>query len=72
MTIHPEAPARPAADPIQVTDTAVLAVAVRMHDNKCLQKASCTRREGHAWEDFGRMARTALITVAAAREAGEV
>lgn len=72
MTITLQAPARPTAGAIPVTETAVLAVAVRLHDQKCLQGTSCTRRTGHASEDFGPMARNALAMVAAARAAGEL
>lgn len=72
MTITLEAPVRSAADAIPVTDAAVLAVAVRLHDQKCLRKSSCIRRQGHAWEDFGKMARNALVMVSEARAAGEL
>ena len=75
MTITLEAPAAAAAvdtSAIVVPDAAVLAISVRLHDQKCIQKDRCPNRDWHALDSFGRAARNFLTVAADARRAGEI
>lgn len=75
MTITLEAPAAaPAVDisDIVVPDDAVLAISVRLHDQKCRQKDRCRIRDWHALDSFGRAARNFLTIHAEASRAGEI
>lgn len=75
MTITLESPAPVAvATPadIPVTDEAVLAIAVRLHDQKCGLKARCYNRDWHALDSFEQAARNFLTLAADARRAGEL
>lgn len=74
MTITLEAPAAAPAVDISdiVPDEAVLAISVRLHDQKCIQKDRCPNRDWHAIDSFGRAARNFLTVAADARRAGEI
>ncbi|QOD06123.1 hypothetical protein [Pseudarthrobacter sp. BIM B-2242] len=70
MTITLEAPA--AAPAVDISDIVVLAISVRLHDQKCIQKDRCPNRDWHAIDSFGRAARNFLTVAAEARRAGEI
>ncbi|HEX9088474.1 MAG TPA: hypothetical protein VF867_13220 [Arthrobacter sp.] len=57
---------------IPVTDLAVLAIAVRLHDQKCHLKATCHNRDWHAMSNFEAPVRNFLTVAAEAVKAGEI
>lgn len=64
-------PQASAATGIPVTDTAILAIAVRLHDQKCRDKP-CTNRDWHAMSNFEGTVRNFLTVAAEALKAGEI
>lgn len=71
MSVSTE-PQAPAATGIPVTDTAILAIAVRLHDQKCRDKGRCHNRDWHAMSNFEAPVRNFLTVAAEARKAGEI
>lgn len=55
-----------------VNDRSVLAVAQRLHDEKCSEGPGCSRRNAHALDCFGATARKTLGALVAAYEAQEI
>jgi hypothetical protein len=55
-----------------VNDRSVLAVAQRLHDEKCSEGPGCDRRSAHALDCFGAQARKMLGALVAAYEAQEI
>ncbi|MCU6480166.1 hypothetical protein [Arthrobacter sp. A2-55] len=55
-----------------LADQTVLAVARRLHDQKCMLKDVCMRRDAHALDCFERQVRNMFGILAEARDAGEL
>ena len=55
-----------------VNDRAVLAVARRLHDEKCFEGQSCSRRDSHALDSFEDIARKTLGAMTAAYAARDI
>lgn len=57
---------------VPVSEDNVLAVAVRLHDQKCRAGLSCYNRRFHALDSFGGQVRNFLAVMAEAAAAGEL
>jgi hypothetical protein len=65
---------RPTAGTVIVPagDEAVLAIAVRLHDQKCRAAGACYNRRFHALDSFGIQVRNFLAVMGEAAAAGEL
>lgn len=81
MTTYNRPPARPCipypagkATPLvmKVNDLSVLVIARRLHDEKCFQRNTCPRRDGHALDSFEASVRKTLGVLVEAHVAQEI
>ncbi|MET4144192.1 hypothetical protein [Arthrobacter sp. UYCo732] len=81
MTTYTRPPAKPCipypagrATPLAVTvnDLSVLAIARRLHDEKCRERGICPRRDGHALDSFETAIRKTLGALVDASVAQEI
>lgn len=63
-----------ATTPLSVTvgDLSVLAIARRLHDEKCFAGQECSRRDGHSLDSFEGSVRKTLGALVEARAAQEI
>jgi hypothetical protein len=67
---YPAGKATPLA--VTVDDMSVLAVARRLHDEKCLQRENCSRRDNHSLQGFEDSVRKTLGVLVDAHAAQEI
>jgi hypothetical protein len=67
---YPAGKATPLA--VTVNDLSVLAVARRLHDEKCLQRESCYNRDFHSLDSFEASVRKTLGALVDAHTAQEI
>jgi hypothetical protein len=69
-TPHPAGKVTPLA--VTVNDLSVLVIARRLHDDKCLDRDNCPRRDGHSLDSFEGPVRKTLGAMVDAHAAQEI